>query len=327
MAHDVGVGIIGAGYMGRTHAQHYSQLKGARVVAVCDVDQVAAQELAAEVGAELVTTNFRELVTSPTLDVVSICTPDALHRGPAVAAAEAGKHILLEKPLATTREDAEAIINAAEQHHVVLALGFVSRFLKTYEAAHASVADGSIGRLMTISAKRLTGAGVRYAKRDDVVDFLAVHDIDLLRWFGGEIRSVTALADTFVLREYEHRHTAMLLLRFASGAIGYIHSCWVLPASAPYRATSTLEVVGSDGIVSVDTFGASVRIAAAPGISYPLNWDLGDAFRRQLGAFIECAASGAVPVASGKDGLMALDVVLAARRAIQTQTTVEVGGG
>lgn len=322
----IGVGIVGAGYMGRTHSFHYSQLKDVELVAVADVNVEAARELAAQYEIPHVYQDYQELLECPGVDAVSICTPDAVHRGPSVGAAQAGKHILLEKPIATTIEDARAILDAVEQAGVVLTIGFVSRFLKTYSLAHKSLEEDKLGDIMSIAAKRIIRASVGeyYAKRDTIIDFLSIHDIDLLRWFGGDVVSVYAEADAFVFPSEDKHDTAMALLRFANGAIGYFHGCWTLPNEVPYRATSTFEVVGKEGVVNVDAFDQSLRVASSAGCEFPIGWDLTSAFRAQLQHFIDCARTGEAPLITGEDGLKALAVAIACGRSAREHRPVEI---
>jgi UDP-N-acetylglucosamine 3-dehydrogenase len=323
---ELGAGIVGAGYMGRTHAEQYQQVPGVRVVAVYDQDQIAAERLAESCGAEAAG-GLDELLAVKGLDVVSICTPDAKHREPAVAAAQAGKHILLEKPLATTMDDALAIMTAVEEARVVASIGFVCRFIDAYRSVHAALRSGRIGRLITIDASRLNtqSGAARVASRDDVLDFLAVHDIDMLRWVGGEIRSVFAMADQFVYSNREGRNdTAQLLFRFECGALGRLLVSWAMPDSAPYRARATLSVIGTEGLSSLDSFDDRVGLWTAEGSEFPLDWRVSAAFLEQTRAFVTAVREGTgAPVVLG-NGLSALQVVLAAKRSLELDAEVAI---
>src|SRR5262245_23038082 len=118
----VRVAVVGAGYMGERHARIYAGLPDAELVAVCDVRESVARELAARTGAA-VYADYRALLRRDDLDAVSVCTPDGLHREPCELAARAGRHVLVEKPVATTLVDAEAIVEAAERAGTVLLVG------------------------------------------------------------------------------------------------------------------------------------------------------------------------------------------------------------
>lgn len=312
------VAIIGAGYMGRMHADQYLQLDGVEVVGVYDPDQAAADELARRCGARTAG-SLDEVLARSHLDAVSICTPDAHHRESAVKAALAGKHILIEKPLATSLEDAHAIVDAANAAGVVLAVGFVNRFLDMYLRAEEAVARGAVGRIMTVTARRLNiqAAAQRVARRDNVVDFLAVHDIDVLHWLCGQITSVTAVAETFVFEGPDVQpDTSLLLLRFASGAVGTLHVAWSVPDTAPFRARAGIELIGTEGILTVDSFDDRVGLFNGEGSRFLLDWKVAGAFFDQVRSFVEAARIGSVPRATGLDGLRALEVVEAAKRSL-----------
>lgn len=323
----VGVGIIGAGYMGKTHALHYSQLKGVKLLAVADVNLEAAQTLAAQYEIPQSYQGFEDLLSCPEIDAVSICTPDAVHRGPSVCAAEAGKHILLEKPIATTIEDARAILKAVEEAGVILTIGFTARFMKAYSLAHETLEEGKLGEIMSIAAKRMIRASVgeHYFRRGDtIIDFISIHDIDLLRWFGGDMVSVFAVVDSFLPSSEGKDDTVMAVVRFANGAVGYFHACMTLPSGVPYRATSTLEVIGKEGVVSIDAFGQSLRVASSAGYEFPLAWDITQAFQDEIQHFIGCVRARRKPLVTGEDGLKALEVAIAAARSAREGKLVEI---
>lgn len=318
---DIGIGIIGAGYMGRTHGSHYAALPGVRVLGVCDIDEAAAARLAATLGPDTLTfTDVEKLLASPGLDAVSICTPDGQHRVPVESAAAAGVHILLEKPIATDVTDAHAMLDAVAAAKVTLTMGFVSRYLNTYNAAHDALATGAVGSVISIGVRRFNSqqAGVKYYQRDDVIDFLAVHDIDILRWFGGEITTVSAMADAFVFTDSPHTDTAQMLVRFASGAIGHLHVTWAYPDVVPARkARSGIDIVGSTGTISMDSFDDRVHVSAVGAVPpYPMDWDLSGAFRDQIATFVASVRGEATPRTTGIDGLRAMEVVQAAKRSL-----------
>src|SRR5687767_4710697 len=177
----VRVGVIGAGgRMGQLHAQTYHSLPNAELVSVCDVDEAAAASVGERLGAT-VRRDFDELLADPALEAVSICTPDQLHVEPAVAAAGAGKHVLLEKPIATTLEDAQTIAQACAAAGVVLLVGHVLRFDPRFSAAAAALEAGELGALQTIFARRVNGVAAqdRLQGRVNLQMFLGVHDYDL----------------------------------------------------------------------------------------------------------------------------------------------------
>src|SRR5260221_12490600 len=136
----IGFGVIGTGIVGGAwHAHVYSRAPRAKLVAVCDLNEQRANEIGKKYGAEKVYSDYRKLLENPEIKAVSIATPDFAHREIAVAAAEAGKHILVEKPLATTVEDAEAIVKAAKKAGVKLMVDFHNRVNPPFAGAKESI--------------------------------------------------------------------------------------------------------------------------------------------------------------------------------------------
>ena len=310
----VGVGVIGVGYIGQVHAQIYSRLPGARIVGVADVDAARANEVAARLGGKAFA-DYEELLSQPGLEGVSICTPDALHREPVLAAARHKKHVLLEKPIASTLEDAEAIVNAVRQSGILCELGFVERFHKPFIVAQKAVQEGAIGKLISVRSQRLNirDAAKRVATRDPIISFLAIHDIDLLMWFAGPIKRVSAEAGTFVFGNPDLEDSAFILVRFESGALGSIQVSWGLSDSLPFRASAKLELIGDKGIINVDTVDDSVVVNSEAGHRYPIGFDRSQAFEAELSHFLECIDKGVAPKVGVDEGLAALKVALAAR--------------
>ena len=197
------VAVIGAGFMGERHARIYAGLPDAELVAVCDVRETAASDLADRTGARAYS-DFRQLLRRDDLDAVSVCTPDALHREPCELAARAGRHVLVEKPIATTVADAEAIVEAAARARVTLLVGHCLRFDPRYDQARQAVGRGELGILQTVYTRRANtvAAQDRLGGRCSLPLFLGVHDYDVMRWLtGSEVERGTAESKGGLLRE------------------------------------------------------------------------------------------------------------------------------
>jgi UDP-N-acetyl-2-amino-2-deoxyglucuronate dehydrogenase len=143
--------IVGAGNIGALHAVAIEQIPDADVWAVCDTDEARARDLAAGCGARW-STDLRELLAQPEIEVVNVCTPSGLHMDTAIAAAEAGKHVMVEKPIEITVARADRIIEAASKHNVTLGVFFPSRFTEGVRAAREAVQAGRLGRLVLCDA-------------------------------------------------------------------------------------------------------------------------------------------------------------------------------
>ena len=325
----VRVAVIGAGYMGERHARIYAGLPDVELVAVCDVREQAARELAARTGAAAYT-DYRELLRRDDLDAVSVCTPDGLHREPCDLAVRAGRHVLVEKPIATTVADAEAIAEAAARAGVVLLVGHCLRFDPRYDQARQAVERGELGTVQTIYTRRANtvAAQDRLGGRCPLPLFLGVHDYDVMRWLAGsEVERVTAESKWGLLREqgFPVEDANCALLRFASGALGIAELSWILPRGFPAAGDHRLDVVGSAGSLSIATLETGLRradgqravqvdTASAPSVQgHP-----GGMFYFELRHFVDCVRGRATPAVTPADAVMALRIALAVERAAAT---------
>ncbi|MBI4013134.1 MAG: Gfo/Idh/MocA family oxidoreductase [Candidatus Rokubacteria bacterium] len=319
------VGVIGAGLMGERHARIYASLPDVELVAVCDTREEAARRVATATGAAAYT-DLRELLARD-LQAVSVCTSDEAHRAPCEAAARAGKHILVEKPIAMTVADAEAIIEAAGRAGVVLLVGHCLRFDPRYHAARAAIAAGELGAVQTIYTRRsnTVAAQDRLGGRCSLPRFLGVHDYDVMRWFtGSEVERVGAESKWGLLRGrgFDVEDANCALLRFASGALGIAELNWVLPRGFPASGDHRADVVGDRGALAIATLETGLRRAdeqravvvdtmTAPVVEgYP-----GGMFYFELRHFVDCVRGRATPAITPHDALMALRIALAVERA------------
>ncbi len=323
------VGVIGAGLMGERHARIYASLPDVELVAVCDTREEVARRVAAATGAAACT-DGRALVARDDLEAVSVCTSDEAHRAPCEAAARAGKHVLVEKPIAMTVGDAEAIIEAAARAGVVLLVGHCLRFDPRYHAARAAIAAGELGAIQTIYTRRsnTVAAQDRLGGRCSLPRFLGVHDYDVMRWFtGSEVERVGAESKWGLLRGrgFDVEDANCALLRFASGALGIAELNWILPRGFPASGDHRADVVGDRGALAIATLETGLRRAdeqravvvdtmTAPVVEgYP-----GGMFSFELRHFVDCVRGRATPAITPHDALMALRVALAVERAAAT---------
>ena len=226
-----GIGIIGAGHFGAVHARAIAQVEGLEIVAVCREDAEAAAAFAAEHGGR-VYVNWRELLADPRVDAVVIATPHHLHRDVAIGAAEAGKHILLEKPMAPSLAECDDINAAVARAGVHLMVGHVMHFALPCLKAKEIIASGAIGKPLVGSS-----AMVKFwmesnrrpwhlskANGGGMLMTAGIHSLDRLVWLmGSDVVGVNALAGTF-FHDQEADDTALIGLRFADGGIGQVRS-------------------------------------------------------------------------------------------------------
>ncbi len=322
---ELGVGIIGAGFMGRLHAKTLRAIRGARLVAVADALRETAVQAASEYGVESCR-SAADLVRRDDVDCVIIATNDEAHVEPVAAAASAGKHILLEKPIATTLPDADEIIRLCQAARVKLMIGFVVRFDPRYARAKEAVAAGEIGEVESVFCRRtnLVTSQERLKGRVSVLSFLGVHDFDIMRWIvGSEVRRVHTEAVWNLHRKhgYDVEDTTWTLLRFHNGVIGTLETGWIVPAAFPTRADFKLEITGTRGMIQYDLTKQELVFTKEDG-HYAERFN--PMLQYELEHFLDCVRADTVPLVTGADGRAALEISLAAQRSAKEERIVEL---
>lgn len=261
----VRIGVIGSGFMGRTHAEAARRLPQARLVAVAGGTRAPA--LAARYGVECAPTK-EALVARDDIDAIVLTTPHHLHAEEALLALAAGKHVLVEKPLATSPADCDRMIAAATERNLTLRVGHQQRFRVNNLRARELIRSGAIGRLQAVQvnmpmyagAIKAGGFGGDWSWWNDprnVGHLLnsSPHAIDLLRWFGGaDVVSVSALSRTF-LPGIPVEDTTMGLMEFSDGSIASLFSSRALPAPSFPGEDFRFRITGSDGLLDLDAYG------------------------------------------------------------------------
>ena len=309
------IGIIGAGIAGRRHAEALARHSGALVAAVAEVDEGARHQFARSFGAQPYA-DYRAMLASG-LDAVVICVPHVLHLPCALAAAETRTHMLMEKPIANTREEALAILDAADRAGITLMMGYVHRFRPEVSRAKELVAAGRVGRVAMALDRFISGSIAdtpawvwdRVQAGGGVLMYGGVHPIDRLRWLlAEEVVEVYARIATYANRA-EVEDGAAAVLTFESGATG------VLYENAPgYGRLGgwVTELFGTAGALMITT-GAALEYRGTDGHE---RWTYQDdrRFDRQAAEFIAAITEHRPPSVTGRDGLRGLEVVLAIYR-------------
>lgn len=255
---ELGVGVIGAGIMGTRWARKSKEHPKMKVLGISDVVKEKAENLAKEVGAKAYT-DFREMLKDENIDVVFVATPDHLHKDPVIAAAEAEKHLWIEKPLATNIEDAREMMKAiekAQKKGAKVTVQFGTRWMPFYEATRLIIAEGYVGEPVyashTISDRidvPLTmwgGPKKSWASYSTSVDFLMCYSVDLIRMISRkEVKSVYARSISKVLKFTPDVYQA--LITFEDNFQTYLESSWILARTKPLLSEHFLTVVCSEG--------------------------------------------------------------------------------
>ena len=255
-----GFALIGAGLFGQRHAQAYQRHPLVDFKYVCDLDAARAKSVAETYGAAAYTTDFNDIMADPEVIAVSVATPDPAHREAVVAAAKAGKHILVEKPLATTVEDAEAMIAAANEAGVKLMVDFHNRANPPMVAARDAVARGDIGRPSYVYTRLSNTIAVprdmlKWSSQSSALWFLGSHMIDVVGWILNDkpVRAYVVSRDG-ILKDLGVNapdfHVATV--EYESGTVGVFEHTWILPDTYNTVKDLKIELLGSKGAINID---------------------------------------------------------------------------
>jgi len=329
------VGIVGAGSMGYAHAPAWKAAAplGAELVGLVARHPDTANALAKQYGLR-VYDRYEDLLRD--VDIVDICTPTNLHCEMTLKAAEAGKHVICEKPIALTLEDGRRMIHACDKAGVRLFIGLVVRFIAHYAAAQQAVAAGQIGKPGVI---RLTRAGYQPRKSLDnwftdesrsggmILD-LMIHDYDYARWLAGNVRRVFAKSVRAVQRDAPGDY-ALVTLRFDSGAIAHIEGGWAYPP--PFFRTS-FDIAGTEGLIAWSSDGSEpVNMhlmnppqQSAAEVAVPVAMDETGPFALEIRHFYQSLTSSQPFSVTAEDALAALQIALAVRESLRTGRSVTI---
>lgn len=253
------MGIVGAGIWGETHAFLYEEHPHAELVAISDINFSKASDLAAKFGVSAYA-DHREMLKKEQLDAVAVVTPDFAHGDIAVDCANAGKHLLLEKPLATTREDVDRIVEAVQKNNVRIMVDLHNRWNPPFAVAKASVDSGELGEPYTAymrhnDIKWVPLEMLSWADKSSILWFLGSHSTDTLRWFfGSEVERVYSVSRKGVLTSLgvdtdDCYHT---ILEFKNGGIATMENSWITPNGNPHVNDMKFNITCTKGMINLD---------------------------------------------------------------------------
>lgn len=330
----LGLGLIGCGSIAQeSHLPAIGQMSSARLVAVTDTDPYKAQAAAATLGSPRVCKDYRELLGLEGVEAVDICAPTKAHAEIAVAAATAGKHVLCEKPIALTLEEADRMIDACAKKHVKLMIAHSRRFIPRYSIVKRLIKEGQIGKpiwVLQISRRHKTGAPAWYF--DPTMTYgpiaeVGIHDADLVRWFfNDEVVEVEGAAIPFTPKS-EVYGQVFAALRFKKGGVGAFEVGYVLPKG--YDQYTTLELMGSKGFVNASDNHMNVMTKGADeGVTYPLSYSdlltVNQAYKNEISSFVDSVVRDRAPPVSGQEGRAALEIILAVLQSIKNHQAVRL---
>jgi len=333
MVRSLGIAVIGAGDMGTSHTIGWSTLENARLVAVADLIEERARGLKEKYGFETWTRDYREAIDRGDVGVVSVCTPACYHPEVTVFAAERGKHVLCEKPIALTLEAADEMIEACKRNRVFLEIGFQRRYMESSMRLAELLQGGAIGRPVMFTDH--SGAEIRpkRAMHDmregnggPIID-TCCHIFDLWRLiFDAEPIRVTARGFTFAKGRPELSHirklapdTGALIVEHSSGDLGVMTITWGLPPGLNIR--SYTDILGPKGVIFP---GFNQILIRREGEEEKIDLVPMDAKAAQVHYFAKVVSGEAELKVKGENGRIALRVSLAALKSMEKGEPVKI---
>lgn len=332
MKETIGICLIGAGRAGMIHARNFaSRVPHAKMTAVVDTVEEAARKAAEELAIPYWYTDYKEALKNPEVDAVIVVTPTKYHIQVVLEAAAAGKHILCEKPMAMNREECLEMIQAAEEHHVKLQIGFMRRFDKSFRRAKEIIDSGAIGDVVMVKSLTHGPSTPRewmydIEKSNGPLAEVNSHDIDTMRWLSGsEAVSIHAIAGNFRCQEAKEKYpdfydTVLMNVRMANGSICNIDGA----QGVQYGYDARVDVLGTKGIVQIGDLKehSTVTCTKENGMTSDVIGSWMDLFREAYTeediSFINCIRNDTEPEVTGYDGLKAVEIVKAGNRSIQS---------
>jgi UDP-N-acetylglucosamine 3-dehydrogenase len=311
----LGVAVIGTGFWGRNHARVYKELESTNLVAICDVNADRAKAIANQFGVKAYTDSSR-MLKNQEIEAVNVCTWSTMLAKEAQKALHAGKHVLVEKPMATNTKQAEKLLATADENGLNLTVGFLMRFIPGLQHIREAVETKKIGDLVSATAKRVSQWPERIGDVGVVKD-TAIHDIDIMRYISNQ-DPISVYAKTGNMKHRQFEDYAQIMLTFEGGESAFIESNWL----TPYK-TRTLNVTGSDGIMRLDYITQELWIENAKETLQP-RLPFQEPLKAELQHFVECITEKKKPLVTGNDGLKALQIAMAALQSSAKNTAVKL---
>jgi len=311
----LGVAVIGTGQWGKNHARVYKELPSAELIAICDVNPERAKAMAAQYGVKAYS-DSTQMLKDKSIEAVNVCTWSTILAKEALKALRAGKHVLVEKPMATNTQQAQKLVQTAQENGLHLTVGFLMRFIPGLQSIHHSVENKKIGELVCATAKRVSQWPERIGDVGVVKD-TAIHDIDVMRFISNQDPiSVYAKMGSMRIKKFEDY--AQIMLTYQNGKSAFIESNWL----TPYK-TRTLTVTGSDAIMRLDYITQDLWIEQQKESVQP-RYPFQEPLKQEIQHFVDCIVDKKKPLVTGEDGLRALEVATAAMQSSTKNKAIQL---
>jgi myo-inositol 2-dehydrogenase/D-chiro-inositol 1-dehydrogenase len=328
------LGVIGTGRIGKVHiATLVQSVPQADVIAVADVNQESAKELALKYGIKTVCASYKDIIKNPEVEAIVICSPTDTHAQYIVEAAQAGKHIFCEKPVDLSLDVIKKAIDEVKKAGVKLMVGFNRRFDPNFLKIKQMVEEGKIGEphILKITSRDPNPPSAQYsAVSGGMFLDMTIHDFDMARYItGSNVKEVYTKATVLVDPEIGKAgdvDTAIITLTFENGAIGVIDNS----RKAVYGYDQRIEIFGSKGMVSADNnFPENHKYFAGDGVhsSLPLNFFMDryiEAYANEMKVFCNAVVNGSKLPVTGEDGLLSVAIALAAKKSYLENRSVKL---
>lgn len=337
----IGIGVIGAGWIGEIRAKACAAHPLVESLHIAEIDPSRLERIARETGAKTATTDYRELLRRSDIDAVFVCTtPETTHYPITRDCLRAGKHTLLEKPMGLTLSESDEMIAMARQAGVALTIGYTQRFNAKFAYVKQCLADGTLGApvtaLVSRNVSRSIGNKIGGRIRLSPAMMEATHDIDFLLWCLEGQKPVRVYAQS-VYRILKEVHgvpdCTWIVVTMDSGVVFTIGAGWALPPGYPHFSTATIEFVGTEGALLIDDSHRDIILnTVKKGMVLPLSTMPGEqvshVYQGPMQAetihFVEAVALGRPPLVTPEQARLAMEVALAADLSAERNAPVEL---
>lgn len=336
MKQEIGFGLIGCGIWGDAHARTLSQFANSKLVGVCDLNIERAKQFAEKYNVSLAYDNVSTLLDNTDIGAISIATPDYTHTDLICCAMEAGKHVIVEKPLATTIEECNRIIKLRDKMGVKLMVNYSNRWKTPFIHVKKLLTSGELGELQMINIKLndtiyVPTKMLSWASKSNSLHFLGTHLVDLIRWISSsEINRVYSVSRSNLLKGIgiDTPDYFQSILELNNGGTVYMENCWIIAESAPSVYEFKAEFIGSKTTVKVDISHHRMIEKYSPDGTAML--DVGEQYDLEgnpqgqvsIQHFVNCLINNEDPLVTAEDGLEATKVIVALEKSAQTKQPI-----
>lgn len=322
----ISIAVIGLGRMGQLHAASYYKMPFVNLKAICDTNEGRLAEFCEKYSTKGYT-DYNEMLKDDSIDAISICLPDNMHKDVIIKAINKGKNIMCEKPLTTNLEEAYEIADKLENYDKVFMVGYCLRFDPRQRGLKARLDKGELGDVISIYNRRnspIVGA-MHYSGYSDLAEHVMIHDIDMVNWLlKSKPKKVYAKSRSVVLKDKNMTDAIFALLEYPCGALVCLESSWVLPRISPEVLDDRMEIICTDGAVYLNGSDTGITFVLDSDAKRPVrhggSFDASEpdsVLYNELTSFVNYVVNNRPSEISVHEAVEALEVVYAIKRSIK----------